>query len=280
MNPKNTSKMKKYIFTLLALLCCLDMTAQTDGCLIVKEYSPDEWHILQGRTYIDMDDDGEMDFEYYAGMSSTHMAYPAVYAKNGSCFHITTVDLYSHFVNTFVDIEQPLNDTSLRWRDPNEGTIIHPEACYYGQYHLDTMTFKAGIRNGEEGEYYYGWLEAYCVVSYNYSSVWFYLARTCYCTIPNYPLRWGQTRLNEGFEETEATAFANIYPNPTKNTFTVTGKDLKQAEVLNMLGQRVTTATGQGETLHIDIANLPTGVYFVRITDEEGRKCVRKVVKE
>ena len=35
-----------------------------------------------------------------------------------------------------------------------------------------------------------------------------------------------------------------------------------------------------GETLQIDIANLPAGVYFVNIMDEEGRKCVRKVVKE
>ena len=75
-------------------------------------------------------------------------------------------------------------------------------------------------------------------------------------------------------------AFATICPNPTNSTFTVTGKNLKSAEVLNALGQRVATAKGKGETLQIDIANLPAGVYFVNITDEEGRKCVRKVVKE
>ena len=145
---------------------------------------------------------------------------------------------------------------------------------------MDTLVFKSGIRNGTEGEYYYGWMEAYAVVTYNYDSVWFYLARTCYCTIPNYPLRWGQTSLNAGFEETEATAFANIFPNPAKNSFTITGKDLKFAEAVNTLGQRVATAKGQGETLQIDIAHLPTGIYFINVTDEEGRKCVRKVVKE
>ena len=42
----------------------------------------------------------------------------------------------------------------------------------------------------------------------------------------------------------------------------------------------MTTVQGKGETLQIDIANLPAGVYFINITDEEGRKCVRKVVKE
>ena len=75
-------------------------------------------------------------------------------------------------------------------------------------------------------------------------------------------------------------AFVTIYPNPASSTFTITGKNLKSAEVLNALGQRVATAKGKGETLQIDIANLPAGIYFVNITDEEGHKCVRKVVKE
>ncbi len=71
-----------------------------------------------------------------------------------------------------------------------------------------------------------------------------------------------------------------FYPNPTTGLVTITGKDLESAEVVNTLGQRVATATGKGKTLQINIANLPAGVYFVNITDEEGRKCVKKVVKE
>ena len=72
-----------------------------------------------------------------------------------------------------------------------------------------------------------------------------------------------------------------VYPNPTTGLVTVKGKDLKQAEVFNTLGQRVVTAKGEGgETLQIDIADLPAGFYFVNVTDGEGRKCIRKVVKE
>ena len=74
--------------------------------------------------------------------------------------------------------------------------------------------------------------------------------------------------------------FCTIHPNPTNGLVTITGKDLLQAEVINTLGQHVATATGEGETLQINIANLPAGVYFVNVTDDEGRKCVRKVVKE
>lgn len=71
-----------------------------------------------------------------------------------------------------------------------------------------------------------------------------------------------------------------VHPNPTKGLVTITGKGLRQAEVFNTLGQRVTTVQGKGETLQFDISRLPAGVYFVSITDEEGRKCTRKVVKE
>ena len=74
--------------------------------------------------------------------------------------------------------------------------------------------------------------------------------------------------------------FATLHPNPTTGQVTIMGHDLKAAVVLNALGQQVATATGEGETLQIDIANLPIGVYFVNVTDSEGRKCVRKVVKE
>lgn len=139
-----------------------------------------------------------------------------------------------------------------------------------------------GIRKKIDEDYYYGWIEfkMFWDTSINIyvPAPRLVLYATAFCTIPNYPLRAGQTDLDWGVEETKA--FATLYPNPTTGLVTITGKNLKQAEVLNALGQHIATAQGQGETLHIDIANLPTGVCFVRITDEEGRKCVRKVVKE
>ena len=266
--------MKKYILTLLALFFSHFMTAQTDGCLIVKEYSPDEWQVINGRHYIDMNDDGVSDFFYGVETSSFQMKAPEVKAMDRGCFYCVDSSQYHSVNNFFVDLRLPFNDTLL-----NYGSIIYNDKNWIGDYHLDTLRYKAAIRNGTDGEYNYGWLEAYSVVTYNYDSVWFYLARTCYCTIPNYPLVWGQTSLTTGFEENEASA-ATICPNPTTGLITITGTDLKQAEVLNALGQRVATAEGKGETLQIDIANLPAGVYFVSITDEEGHKCVRKVVKE
>ena len=257
--------MKRHIVTLIAILCChivLAQTEQTKGSLIVKEYSTDEWKVLHGTTYVDMDDDGEWDLEYSKETSSSLMSAPWLFAREGACFH--KIDIpgfeynYPDDFNTFTDFDTPFNDSTLIWETDFYGPRIFSEKNWVGDYHL----------------------EAYAVVTYNYDSVWFYLARTAYCTIPNYPLRWGQTSFDWGVDENEATAFATVHPNPTTGLVAINGKELRIAEVFNPLGQRVATAKGGGETLQIDISHLPAGVYFVSVTDEDGRKCVCKVVKE
>ena len=81
-----------------------------------------------------------------------------------------------------------------------------------------------------------------------------------------------------GVVETEGKF--TVHPNPTTGTVAITGENIRQAEITNLWGQHFFTATGEGNEIRIDMAKLPSGVYFVNITDEEGRKCVRKVVKE
>ncbi len=71
-----------------------------------------------------------------------------------------------------------------------------------------------------------------------------------------------------------------LYPNPTTGMVTVTGENLQQAEVFNLLGQKLLGVKGKGSELHVDMTALPRGIYFVSVTDESGQKCVRKVMKE
>ena len=79
--------MKKLIITLLVILCSHVLLAQTDGCLIVKEYSQDGWQVLHGTTYVDMDDDGVWDFKYFKETSSSLMSAPWLFAREWACFH-------------------------------------------------------------------------------------------------------------------------------------------------------------------------------------------------
>ena len=99
-----------------------------------------------------------------------------------------------------------------------------------------------------------------------------------YCTIPNYPLKFGQKSVTELGENNEL--LTDIHPNPSDGLVTILGNNLKAAEVYNALGQWVATATGQGEQLTLSLEGLPTGIYFINVTDTEGRKCVKKVVKK
>ena len=149
-----------------------------------------------------------------------------------------------------------------------------------------TCDFYVSFRSQTDDGFCYGWVEGSADCGhisgsgYPDENITLFVKRMAYCTIPNYPLRVGQEDFTWDIEENETSAFATIHPNPTTGIVRIIGKNLKAAEVVNTLGQRVATTQGQGETLQIDIANLPEGIYFVRVTDEQGRKCVRKVVKE
>lgn len=77
-----------------------------------------------------------------------------------------------------------------------------------------------------------------------------------------------------------STAYGiTIAPNPTSGQLTVMGKELRRAEVVNMLGQHIISVNGTGDELQIDMADLPSGVYFIEIADAEGKRCVKKVMK-
>ena len=78
----------------------------------------------------------------------------------------------------------------------------------------------------------------------------------------------------------EQSPVFTLHPNPTTGRLTIRGERLRQADVANLLGQQVLSAQGMGDELCLDLAALPAGIYFVTVTDEAGRKGVRKVVKE
>ena len=80
-------------------------------------------------------------------------------------------------------------------------------------------------------------------------------------------------------EDTKAYEIT-VAPNPTNGHVTVMGKNLRRAEVVNMLGQHVAVAEGEGDELVINMEKLPSGVYFIEIANAEGRQCVKKVMKE
>ena len=89
--------------------------------------------------------------------------------------------------------------------------------------------------------------------------------------------RGGQLTANfvsiEAVDETEGKAFT-LWPNPASQTVYIDGVEVDEVQVYNTLGQVVKTMRGTNE---ITVAELPQGVYLVRIADAEGKVLTAKV---
>lgn len=145
-----------------------------------------------------------------------------------------------------------------------------------GDYHE-----QMGVRIIIDGEKYYGWFHQRGHSSYDFPfKKWVSIDRMAFCTIPDYPLRWGQTEISTGVDENSEGVFA-VYPNPAKQSITLIGQQISEARLYRVTGQLVATKQGNGtESLTVDVSDLPSGLYFVAVIGEDGSRSVQKVVKE
>ena len=260
--------MKKTIL-FIALMMALSLSrafAQT-GEIIYRDFEPDSiliyWHKL-GPVWIDLDLDGEAN-EFYMKMWVAGSVCAPEHQTIGNKIRMCTIEPEN--------IDVPLTEVpeeDWRWY---VGWAGGPEACRYTRY---------GFRIRRIDGYYYGWFETYdrVISTKNGKQIVHHgFDRTAYCTIPNYPLRWGQTDLYDDVEEASPNSFATVLPNPNNGVFTVVGENLRQIEVLDVLGQRIATLQANSDRTTIDLSGQPAGVYLINVTDHNGRQCVKKVVK-
>ncbi|NMH26345.1 T9SS type A sorting domain-containing protein [Flavobacterium solisilvae] len=71
-----------------------------------------------------------------------------------------------------------------------------------------------------------------------------------------------------------------VYPNPTRNILYVNyNQEISNVEVYNLVGQRVANITPNANEGQIDMSNLASGAYFVKVTSNNATRTV-KVIKE
>ena len=80
----------------------------------------------------------------------------------------------------------------------------------------------------------------------------------------------------EGVGESAETAI-QVWPNPTTGVLHLNAEEFEEAELFNVIGQLVLQAKAT-ETL--DLSELDNGVYFLMVSDKNGRKSVTKIIKE
>jgi hypothetical protein len=77
----------------------------------------------------------------------------------------------------------------------------------------------------------------------------------------------------DAVEENKDSEIA-LYPNPVRDRVVIEGIEVAEVEVYNTLGQMVKTIQGTNE---ISVADLPQGVYLLRIADAEGKVYTNKI---
>jgi len=80
-------------------------------------------------------------------------------------------------------------------------------------------------------------------------------------------------------EISENTAEMNIYPNPTKNYFTIETHQAQLIKFYNVFGKEILEKKVHS-TAVIDVSELPKGIYFLKATNDQGEVSTRKIIKK
>ena len=262
--------MKTKLITLSVLVLSAFALKAQQGEIIYKEFDPPLYYQVDHaggiteNVLLDIDQDGATDYKLTYLFSKSDI-YIVQESWNTTKFRTVGFGGGS-------DTIPWSNGSETAWKN---WEVLH---CWNGE---EEYYDRIGILKVIDGNNYYGWIHQYGSEEQSFPfKKWVYIDKMAFCTIPDYPLRWGQINFTNIEENNDSDAFATVHPNPTTGLVTIAGENLRQAEVLNMLGQQVLSVQGEGNELRIDMAALPAGVYFFNVTDDEGRKCVRKVVKE
>ncbi len=270
--------MRKTLLTIALVSLCVSVFAQK-GQIIYTDFEPDTtMYFWIGNTlpnpndvlYVDVDHDGSNEF-YIMG----------TYLDEGGEDYRMTVDIgkveHSGWSLSPCEPETVIADIpdydTIHWIWLSSITYWYPECLEWSRY--------LGLRRQIGSDYYYGWLEL-SVTWYEDSpwSVHATLSRMAYCTIPNYPLRCGQTSASgNDVEEAESTR-VSILPNPGKGIFSITGVEPCHIDVFDAFGQRVSSRPSEATATTIDLSANPAGIYFVVVTDKDGKRFTRKIVKQ
>lgn len=85
----------------------------------------------------------------------------------------------------------------------------------------------------------------------------------------------------DGVDDVDTDESLSVYPNPVADRLVVSGRDMKQVELVNIMGQRVLVGVvSNDENVELSLVGLSSGVYLLRVLMDNGSTVVKKVVKE
>jgi hypothetical protein len=177
----------------------------------------------------------------------------------------------------------------LPWALSASNSICDSLATWYDSFNPGTMAWGTSIGYwvGETNKYlalklivgtntYYGWARIDLLAT----STSFTIKDYAYESAPNACIQSGQTTF--GINENSNKNFFSIFPNPFIYSTTIqTIGNLKNATltIYNSYGQTLNQIKNiSGQTVSISRDNLPSGMYFIRLTEENNIIAVEKLI--
>ena len=88
---------------------------------------------------------------------------------------------------------------------------------------------------------------------------------------------------NTGIEDEESSSSISLFPNPTKSNITIRWdeqQDIERIQLFNTVGKKINELTANGNSVEINLSELPNSIYFVRLVSKDGVFTTHKVIKE
>lgn len=94
---------------------------------------------------------------------------------------------------------------------------------------------------------------------------------------------WGSIAAQPVVLSTDDFGFSqvSVYPNPAQDEWNIktNGQNINSVQVFDMLGKNVMSVTPNKNDVTLDASELPSGLYFARLTSESGTKSI-KLIKQ
>ena len=245
-------KTKTLLLAVFACLFSLSLFSQEDGTIIYTDFEPDSVIYPVYTDYIDINYDNEWDVRFIRNIYAGY----GVLECNG---YWAVRKVAYNFTDSLSSIK--------KWSN-------YAELLPYGNQYIAVMR-KVGSK------FYYGWMKLYVErhdASWHDPSVT--ITEMAYCTIPNYPLKFGQKSLTEDVAEIDGfNRQYELYPNPADDRLVLKLADEHKCEnvsVYSIDGRMLKSQDSDFE--NIDVSALTRGVYFVRIRLQEGSVFTEKIV--
>ena len=211
-------------------------------------------------------------FEWTQDMSSTHVEEMSDLEVSAWIQNMTSHEVInSHFMYEYTDIHPyPVSDLTLEdvedgvnmtWNAPEGGNAVAYNIYMNGELLAENITETAYNHPCDYGFYVFA-VEAV------------------------YENEMTSVKIVKSIERVDHSSVAenkdnvyNIYPNPTNGNITVNGESINMVEVYNLCGQKVMAIEANSSNVNVNMSALSTGVYMVRIVDENGNATVNKVIK-